>query len=76
MGRKAIPSPARAIYRVVQLADGTYAVQVIKPGRPPRLACFKSRYEARIWIRVQTAERKATRPVATKQHKRARDPLA
>jgi hypothetical protein len=76
MGRKAIPSLARATYRVVQLADGTYAVQVIQPGMPPRLACFKSRYAARIWIREQTAERKMTRPVVIKQHKRPRDPIS
>jgi hypothetical protein len=75
MARKAIPSPARATYRVVQLADGTYAVQVIKPDMPPRLACFNSRYEARIWIRKLAAKRKATR-TATKQHKRPRLPVA
>jgi hypothetical protein len=71
MAREVIPTPARATYCVVPLADGTYAVQVIKPGMPPRLACFKSRYRACIWIRKQTAERKAT----IKPHKHPRDPV-
>jgi hypothetical protein len=64
------PFPLITKYRIVLYDDGTFGVEITKPGAPPYCVCtFQTEGEANNWI----AEHKAAARTAAVMRRRQRD---